>query len=409
MKAAFRKVISLDFARPADPRLPGTGPAEDSAELAGTALLITSDSVSLQWAPRWLQQAGLEVHVAKTATDAMQLATHVQPTVVMADVAMKGADKQSLLGSLREQLGEDVPVVALCGSNAEVTVATEADVADIVRRPHEWELITRRVIKAVKAQQTINELRRANAVLDEMNTTASKAEEERNKTAGMDRLTQLPNLEKFRSLLHKATAGPYAAHKDLCLLVIGLDRFRLVNDAIGYQNANALLSQFADRLRNCLRDRHVIGDPDSGSVTAIAARIAGARFAMLVSHGDKAQIEAVNRAVARELQKPFEVAGQSIYVTASVGAAVFPRDCENADELLRYAESAMRDAQRLGSGFQFFKSIEDTGSQKILTLDRMLREAVGTDQLSLAYQPITDANTGEIMAAEALLRWRHPE
>jgi len=409
MRAAIKKVISLDFARPAGPGLPDTGPAaESTGELAGAALLVTGDSLSLQWAPRWLQQVGLDVHIAKTADEALQVAVHVQPTVLVVDASLKDAGKQAVIESLRKELGEEIPVIALCNSNSDVTVAAEADVAEIVRRPYEWDMITRRVVKAVKAQQTLNELRSANATLDEINANASEVERKRAKTAGMDRLTQLPNLEKFRNLLHKATAGPYSANKDLCLLVIGLDRFRLVNDAIGYQNANILLGQFADRLRNCLRDRHVIGDPDSGSVTAIAARIAGARFALLVSHGDKAQIEAVNRAVARELQKPFEVAGQSIYLTASVGAAVYPRDCESADELLRYAESAMRDAQRIGSGFQFYKSIEDTGSQKILTLDRMLREAIGSDELTLAYQPITDANTGDIVAAEALLRWNHP-
>lgn len=410
MRAAIKKAISLDFARSVGSCLLDAQPAEQAAtELKGVALLVTEDSLSLQWAPRWLQQVGFDVQIAGNASEALKLAAQVQPRVLIADAATKGADKRTTLHVLRREFGAEIPLIALCASSTDVNVAHDAGATDIVRRPYEWDLITRRVVKAVDAQQIHNDLRSANAMLEELNSTASRAERERVKTAGMDQLTQLPNLEKFRKLLHKATAGPYSTNKDLCLLVIGIDRFRLVNDAIGYQNANVLLSQFASRLRNCLRDRHVIGDTDSGSVTAIAARIAGARFALLVSHGDVDQIQRVNKAISRQLEQPFEVAGQSVYLTASVGAAIYPRDCESADELLRYAESAMRDAQELGTGFRFYKNLEDTSSGKLLTLDTMLREAVRNDELTLAYQPITDANTGEIVAAEALLRWEHPE
>lgn len=410
MRAAIRKVISLDFARntPAGPT--ATGPVGASRDkLAGTALLVTNDNLSLQWAPRWLQQAGLEVVIAKTTAEALDFTLLATPSVLIVDAAFKATDEQSLLQSLQAHYEDDVPVIALCNNNTDVNTATGANVTDIVRRPYQWDLITRRVVKAVTLQQTLNELRTANAKLDEMNSSASEAERDRAKHVGMDRLTQLPNVEKFRSLLHKATAGPYAANKDSCLLAIGLDRFRLVNDAIGYENANRLLSLFADRLRNCLRDRHVIGDLDSGSVTAIAARLGGARFGLLVSHGDTQQIRRVNQAIARQLQEPFEVAGQSIYLTASVGAAIFPRDSSNVDELLHKAESAMIKAQDVGSGFQFYTDLEDTASHRVLALDRMLREALEKNELRLAYQPVTNALSGDVVAAEALLRWEHPE
>ncbi|MGB5626958.1 MAG: bifunctional diguanylate cyclase/phosphodiesterase, partial [Woeseiaceae bacterium] len=198
-------------------------------------------------------------------------------------------------------------------------------------------------------------------------------------------------------------------NRNLCLLAIGIDRFRVVNEAVGYQNANLLLSQFADRLRDCLRDREVIGDLSSGSVTAIAARLGGARFALLVSHGDEAQIQRVNLAITRELREPFEVSGQSVYLTASIGAAIHPRDCTSVDELLNNAETAMLDAQQLGSGFQFFADLGRSGSHEILALDVMLRDAVRKNELTLAYQPITNATSGEVVAAEALLRWHHPK
>ncbi len=406
MRAAIQKVISFDFARSGTPE--GTV-GQPTAELEGTALLLTSDSLSLQWAPRWLNQTGLDVQVADTVHDALAIANDAKPTVMIVDASLDSQPGRSLLQELREQLGPDIPLLALCASNADVTIAAETEATDIVRRPYQWDLIARRVVKAVNAYQTLCELRDANSKLEEMSSSVTQAERERARYAGMDNLTKLPNIEKFRSLLHKATAGKAGESRDLCLLAIGLDRFRMVNEAVGYENANLLLSQFADRLRNCLRDRNVIGDLDSGSVTAIAARLGGARFALLVSHGDARQIRRVNQALVRELAEPFEVAGQSIYLTASVGAAIHPRDCKNAEELLHFAENAMFRAQDNGSGFEFHTDLDDTGSHRMLALDGMLREAMRNGDLKLAYQPITDVASGKVVAAEALLRWEHSE
>jgi len=409
MREAIRKVMSLHFARSGGAGQPNAElSAEPTAELEGVALLVTRDNLSLQWAPRWLQHVGLDVKFANTTDEALGMASTMRPNVLIVDAALVVDDRKSLLGKLREAHGNDVPLIALCGSNADVTMAAEAEVTDIVRRPYDWSLIARRVVRAVRAHQTLGQLQYAHSQLDKLNSSATAAERERARAAGIDSLTDLPNGEKFRSLLHKATAGRDRLGKDLCLLAIGLDRFRLVNDAVGYENANRLLSQFARRLKNCLRDQHIIGDPNCGSVTAIAARLGGARFALLVSNGDIDQIMRVKQAISHELQQPFEVAGQSIYLTASIGAAIYPRDCDNADALVHYAESAMLEAQKTGSGFEFHTQPYDTSSQKILQLDGLLREAVRNNDLALAYQPITDAVTGEVVAAEALLRWQHP-
>ncbi|MDH3351980.1 MAG: diguanylate cyclase, partial [Gammaproteobacteria bacterium] len=388
MRAAFRKVIALDFGRQSDRRLPADRvKAGQSKGLRGIALLITKDSLSSQWAPRWLQHTGLDVRLAKTPEEALGLAAATRPRLLIVDAALTAEDKTPLLMTLRKVHGEDVPLFALCNSNADVALATEANATDIVRRPYDWDLITRRAIRAVRAHDTLLKLRQAREKMDRMNSTVTAVERERAKAAGVDALTQLPNGERFRSLLHKAAVGRHRPTDELCLLAIGLDNYRLVNDAVGYEHANRLLSQFADRLRNCLRDKDVIGGSESSSVTAIAGRLGGARFALLISNGNTEQIMSVNRAIAAELEQPFEVAGQSIYLTASIGAAVFPRDSKNADGLLHHAETAMLDAQESGSGFKFYTAPTDASSVQILKLDRMLRDAVRRGELRLAYQP----------------------
>jgi diguanylate cyclase (GGDEF)-like protein len=410
VRAAIRKVIALDFATAPGERSPA--PVTDnevSSEFKGIALLITRDSSSRRWAPRWLQHAGLEVRIASSTEEALGIASATRPALLIADARLGGEDGEPLLESLREIHGKDVPLIALCANSADVATAAAADATDIVRQPYDWQVITRRATRAVRAHENLRELRDAQGQLQNMRTAVQAASRDRARSEGLDKLTHLPNGERFRSLLHRAVAIRSDSSAEISVLVIGLDRYRIVNDAIGHENGNRLLKQFAERLRNCLRNREVIGGAESCSVTAVAARLGGARFALMISKGEMREIMRVSQAIGAELQQPFEVAGQSIYLTASIGAAVLPRDCSSADGLLNCAETAMLNAQESGSGFEFFAQPTDTASSRLLSLDRMLREALRNNDLELAYQPIIDTETGNVVAAEALLRWHHAE
>ncbi len=409
MRAAIKKVIRLDFGT----RTASHPTITDVEWLTAdkrqrTAVVATTDKLSQQWAPRWLEHAGLQVVVVDSAQKALQYAATNEVDLLVADAGMSCSDDILLIESLNNTAKRDVPKIALCGGAGDLTLASETDVTDIVRRPYDWQVITQRVIRVIKAHENLVALQHANDKLDRFQISATAAERSRAKSVGTDTLTGLPNGDRFRKLSHKAIAAKGNTDKQTSIVVVGLDRYRLVNEAIGHTNANRVLNQFADRLRKCISDRQVIGGPDNGTVTAIASRLGGARFAVQIANGAEEQVERFHKAIVRELQQPFEVDGQSIYLTTSCGAAVYPTHCSGPDELLHAAETAMLEARETTGGLHFFDPLGRTPGSQMLKIDSMLRHAIPNSELSLHYQPITDTDTGKVVAAEALLRWQHP-
>lgn len=409
MRAAIKKVISRDFSGRFAVR-PDTGKLETlpANENQRTALIATTDKLSQRWAPRWLEQAGIQAVIVDTAEKALSAAADTKTSLLLADAGMLCADHSLLIESFTKKLDVDVPTIALCANANDLTIASETNVTDIVRRPYNWQIISQRVARAIDAHETYVALQRAHEKLDDIKLTTSAAERDRANSVGTDTLTGLPNGDRFRQLSHKAIAARGNTDKLTCIVVIGLDRYRIVNEAIGHANANRVLTRFADRLRSCIGDRDVIGDGDNGLVTAIASRLGGARFAVQFANGADEQIARFHAAIKRELEQPFEVDGQSIYLTASLGAAIYPTQCESPEQLLHAAETAMLEAREANGDLRFYNPNGRTSCTQVVKLDTMLRDACRNEELELHYQPIIDTETGNVVAAEALLRWNHP-
>ena len=407
MRAALRKVINLDFAAETDDLpLQATVEAFEDRAQERIALLATTDKASKQWAPYWLEQAGFDVRLADTAEEALGIAAATKPSAIIVDAAMSGPSGTLLVDTLRAEHGTTAPIFGLCSGPRDVQMISEAE-ASPMRRPFDWRLITERCVREVRACETINELRSSRDRLNELHTQNNIAARKRARAAGLDSLTGLPNGDRFRSLSHKTISARADCDKQTSIIAIGIDRFRMVNEAVGHDSANRVLQQFAERLRTCISQRQVIG-PSNGTVTAIAARLDGARFAVQIANGDDQQIERFRDAIAEELREPFHIEGQSIYLTVSIGAAVYPLHCNNADDLLHFAETAMLEASKNGSGYCYYDPEKRLSSTDVLRLDSMLRDALRNGELTLNYQPITDAESGAVVAAEALLRWEHP-
>ena len=220
--------------------------------------------------------------------------------------------------------------------------------------------------------------------------------DERGFEADHDELTGLLNRRGFFSCLRETIATQDAR---VAVLLLDLDGFKEINDTLGHAAGDALLRQIGARLRGALREHDEI------------ARLGGDEFAVLVgASGTKtSDLNEIGRRVRETLTAPFEVAGLSLQVRASVGVAVFPEHGTTADELLRLADIAMYRAKQTRTGLSVYHSSVDPRGNQALQLSSELERALGAGELVCHYQPKADVQTGAITGVEALVRWQHPE
>jgi diguanylate cyclase (GGDEF)-like protein len=212
-----------------------------------------------------------------------------------------------------------------------------------------------------------------------------------------DGLTGLPNRTLLNDRLHQALAHSRRTGDPVALLVMDLDQFKEVNDALGHDHGDRLLVEMSRRLQGVLRDVDTI------------ARLGGDEFAVLVTDAaDERSAVAVARRVRAALEQPFRLGGISLQTDASIGVALHPRHAHDAETLTRRADVAMYTAKRSGRGIALYDPDLDRSSVVRLALLGELRAAIATDELHLEFQPAVDLRTGEARGAEALVRWTHP-
>jgi diguanylate cyclase (GGDEF)-like protein/PAS domain S-box-containing protein len=222
-----------------------------------------------------------------------------------------------------------------------------------------------------------------------------------------DALTGLPNRVLFYDLLERAfTRTQRRPDYGFALLVLGLDRFRAVNDSLGHVTADRLLMAIARRLQASLRATDVVSE--DGALTL--ARLGGDEFTVLLDDiKEPSDAVRVAERLRAALQRPFDVEGHQVFTSATVGIAVSTSGYDNSDEILRDAATALHRAQAGSAPYELF----DAGMRALavarLRLQTDLRNAIQSGALTVHYQPIIAVATGRIAAFEALVRWNHPE
>ncbi|MGR2739863.1 sensor domain-containing protein [Billgrantia sp. Q4P2] len=213
-----------------------------------------------------------------------------------------------------------------------------------------------------------------------------------------DPLTSLPNRALFNDRLRQMIADASCHGQIAGVMLIDLDRFKEVNDTMGHAVGDELLCEVAARLRACVRNHDTV------------ARFGGDEFAILlpeISHGDG--LGRIADRILGKFDEPFLLDGKEVFVSCSLGVAVYPDDSSNADDLVKYADSAMYCAKRSGrNNFRYYSEDLTANAQQRLVLESELRRAVERNELELHYQPKVLLHEGMMVGSEALLRWRHP-
>jgi len=215
-----------------------------------------------------------------------------------------------------------------------------------------------------------------------------------------DPLTQLPNRRLFNARLEHTIQQAYRDPENhFSLLFIDLDDFKVVNDSLGHEAGDQLLIEFAQRLSAVVRAEDTV------------ARMGGDEFMVLLDGaGTFNEISAVVGKLLAAARQPFQIGPHEVFVSASIGVAIFPLDAEDGATLVRNADVAMYRAKDKGKNrFEFYEASMAEQAMERLSLANDMRRALEGGQFYLAYQPKVAASDGRILGFEALLRWRHPE
>ncbi|WP_051360301.1 EAL domain-containing protein [Candidatus Symbiobacter mobilis] len=216
--------------------------------------------------------------------------------------------------------------------------------------------------------------------------------------ARFDGLTGLPNRAYVRQLLQQATMAAHREGKQVTVLYLDVDHFRTIVDTLGHDVGDRLLTQLSQRLGKSRREADIAG------------RMGGDEFLLVLPGIDAAGAAVAAQRVLDSMQPSFRVGSHEISISVSLGIVVYPRDGTDVDALLRRADAAMYQAKSEGrNGYRFFTTAMQERSARTLTISNALALALEREQFQVHYQPIVRITNREVIGAEALLRWTHPQ
>ena len=355
-----------------DERQPGGGQAH--------ILIVDDDRGSRLAMAEVLRREGYRVDEAGDGAQALSFCQQQTPDLILMDAVMPQLDGFTACARLQERpLSGSVPVLIITALDDEASIskAFACGAIDYIAKPVNFWVLSRRINHLVQARHAQRHVHRL---------------------AYNDTLTGLPNRVMFNERIREAMGRSRGSSSALAVLFLDLDRFKLVNDTLGHETGDLLLKYFSERVQRCLRR----GD--------MVARFGGDEFTILLERvKSRETVCQVAEKIHEQLSRPFVFMGREMFVSTSIGVALYPDHGEDIGTLLKHADMAMYRAKKLGESYRFYEGQMALDAGRRLQLESDLRGALDRGEFEIFYQPQEHLGSGEVAAVEALLRWRHPE
>ncbi|MEC9341264.1 MAG: EAL domain-containing protein, partial [Pseudomonadota bacterium] len=353
---------------------------DSAGESVSTVLVVDDDRSSRIALCNALKAEGYRVREAADGRQALRSCQRELPAIVLLDAVMPIQDGFRTCELIRKlPQGADVPILMITGLDDELSVerAFRAGAADFITKPVNYGVLRRRVARIMSARKSEQNVRRL---------------------AYQDSLTGLANRPAFTERV-RGHLRARRSSEGLALVFLDLDQFKMINDTMGHDVGDELLISVARRLERCVRSEDVI------------ARQGGDEFTLCLQATQSADdvVPVVDKILAA-LSAPFEIGQREVFVTASMGIALYPDDGKDMETLVKHADTAMYQAKEVGgNAYHFYQADMGSRVRQRMRLEQGLRKAAQSDEFLLHYQPQIRTTDGAVIGAEALLRWRSHE
>ena len=391
-----------------------------TAEQDISILVVDDIADNLQILATTLSKQGYQVRCAKNGSTALRGASTIMPNLILLDIKMPDIDGYQVCQQLKaNEHTKDIPIIFLSALDdvLDKVKAFDAGGVDYISKPIQVKEVLARVKNQISLQLANAKISELNQDLErrvyqrtvELKTVVHKLRQEINERQRMqqqlvhdalhDSLTGLPNrtllVQRIEFTIIHAKHNPGYQY---ALLFIDLDRFKVINDSLGHLIGDRLLVAVSKLLSECVRENDLV------------ARLGGDEFVILLDGIKNLQdATTIGDRIQQKLRLPFQLQGQSIFTSASIGIVFSSIEYDNADELMRNADIAMYRAKDDGKArYTIFDQKMYDETLKLVELENNLRLALDRDQLALHYQPIVSLDNSNLVGFEALIRWQHP-